>query len=125
VLNERKLAKLQAAHSDAIAEGIEPDTDAYFTYVNSFLDLDGAGAGRRSSSSSATGAAPLRVRVTNNPNKVGPGEVHMTPGEYKAATETLLWPHGPNKGQPLGVVEYLKRRGIMRKEGRYNQLESY
>jgi hypothetical protein len=47
VLNERKTAKLNAAHSDAIAEGIAPDTADYFSHVNSFLGLDGGVAGQR------------------------------------------------------------------------------
>ena len=121
VLNERKLAKLNAAHHDAIAHGIAPDTEEYFSRVNRYVGLEDGGAARRSSG----GDGKLTVRVTADPNKVGPNEVQMTSGEYKAATETLTWTHGPNKNQPIGVAEYLRRKGIMRKEGRYNQLESY
>lgn len=113
---------MNAAHSDAVAEGITPDSEEYFAHVNRFLGLEGGGAARRSSGS----GSPLSVLVTDDPNKpLAPGQVRMTRGEYKAATETLTWTHGPNKGQPLGVAEYLKRKGIMVQEGRYRQLESY
>jgi hypothetical protein len=74
VINERKNAKLSAAHSDAIAEGITPDTPDYFKHVNGFLGLDeGGGAGRQRRGSDNT---ILRVRVTDDPNKqLAPGEV--------------------------------------------------
>jgi hypothetical protein len=122
VMGGRKTAKLQAAHSDAIAEGITPDTEQYFRYVDQFLGIDEGGAGRRQRDS---GGAPLRVRVTADPNKqLAQGEVRMTPGEYKAATETLTWnydsPDGKYKrGDNLGVAEYLRRKGIMMKQGGY------
>jgi hypothetical protein len=123
VINERKGAKLNAAHSDALAEGFAPDTAAYFKHVNGFLGLDeGGGAGSRRRGS---GSETLRVIVTDNPNKpLGRGEVRMTRGEYKAATETLSWnydsPDGKHKrGSPLGVEEYLRRKGIMKQQGGY------
>jgi hypothetical protein len=121
VLGGRKTAKLQAAHSDAIAEGIAPDTADYFNHVNGFLGLDeGAGSRQRGG-----GGEIRRVIVTDNPNKpLGPGEVRMTRGEHRAATETLTWnydsPDGKHKrGSPLGVEEYLRRKGIMKQQGGY------
>jgi multidrug efflux pump subunit AcrA (membrane-fusion protein) len=123
VINERKNAKLSAAHSNAIAEGITPDTPQYFSHVNQFLGIDGGGAGRRRSSDS--GGEIRRVIVTDNPNKqLGPGEVRMTRGEHRAATETLTWnydsPDGKHKrGSPLGVEEYLRRKSLMKQQGGY------
>jgi hypothetical protein len=123
VLGGRKTAKLQAAHSDAIAEGIAPDTAAYFKHLNGFLGLEDGGAGRRRSSSDSE---TLRVIVTDNPNKqLGRGEVRMTKGEYRAATEgALVWNHDSpdgkhKKGSVLGVEEYLRRKGIMKQSGGY------
>jgi hypothetical protein len=119
VLNERKSAKLQAAHSDAIAEGIQPDTANYFSHVNRFLGIEGGGAGSRRSSRDSGGEI-RRVIVTDDPNKtLGRNEVRMSRGEYKAATETLVWNYGPKKGEPLGVVEYLKRKSAMKQQGGY------
>jgi hypothetical protein len=124
VLNGRKNAKLTAAHSDAIAEGVVPDTPEYFKHVNGFLGLDeGGGAGsRRRGSDSET----LRVIVTDNPNKqIGRGEVRMTKGEYTAATDgSLTWNYDSQdgkykKGSPLGVEEYLRRKGLMKQQGGY------
>jgi hypothetical protein len=116
----RKTAKLQAAHSDAIAEGIAPDTKEYFKHVDQFLGIDGGGAGsRRRGSDSET----LRVRVTDDPNRqLEPGEVRMSKGEYRAATDgSLTWnydsPDGKHKkGSALGVTEYLRRKGIMKQQ---------
>jgi hypothetical protein len=118
VLDGRKAAKLNAAHSDAIAEGIAPDTADYFSHVNRFIG-EGAGS-RRSSSDNAT----LRVRVTDDPNKqLAPGEVRMSRGEHKAATETLTWNYDSGnhkKGEPLGVEEYLRRKNLMKQQGGYH-----
>jgi hypothetical protein len=124
VLGGRKTAKLQAAHSDAIAEGIAPDTPQYFEHVNRFLGLDGGGAGRQRRSGDS-GCEILRVIVTDNPNKqIGPNEVRMTKGEHRAATETLVWNYdsadGKHKrGSPLGVEEYLRRKSLMKQQGGY------
>jgi hypothetical protein len=128
VLGGRKTAKLQAAHSDAIAEGIAPDTAAYFKHVDAFLGLDEDGGAGRRRSSNDSGGEPLRVRVTADPNKqLAQGEVRMTPGEYKAATETLTWNYDSGKhkrGDALGVEEYLRRKGIMSKQpGWFDKLD--
>jgi hypothetical protein len=127
VLGGRKTAKLQAAHSDAIAEGIAPDTPEYFSHVDGFLGIDGGGAGRRRSSSDSE---IRRVIVTDNPNKqIGPNEVRMSRGEYKAATETLVWNHNSadgkyKKGDALGVSEYLRRKGLMKQQpGWFDKLD--
>jgi hypothetical protein len=128
-LNERKTAKLQAAHSDALAEGVAPDTPEYFSHVNRFLGIDGGGAGRQRRGNDSGGEI-RRVIVTDNPNKpLGRGEVRMTRGEHKAATEVLQWnsdsPDGKyRKGDFLGVEEYLRRKGIMSKQsGWYDKLD--
>jgi hypothetical protein len=126
VLNERKAAKLSAAHSDAIAEGVVPDTAEYFAHVNKFIGE--GGESRRRGSDNAT----LRVRVgtPNSGERLGPNEVRLTPGEYSAATEgALVWNHDSpdgkfKKGDSLGVAEYLRRKDIMSKQpGWYDKLD--
>jgi hypothetical protein len=119
VIDGRKSAKLAAAHNDAIAEGVVPDTPEYFSHINTFVGIEGAGAARRQRSSDN---ATLRVRVTADPSKLAQGEIHMTPGEYKAATETLVWNYDSGehkKGEPLGVKEYLRRQNLMKQSGGY------
>jgi hypothetical protein len=122
VIDQRKNAKLQAAHSDAIAEGVTPDTPEYFSHINTFVGIEGAGAARRQRGGGSDSEI-RRVIVSDDPNKqIGRGEVRMTRGEHKAATETLTWNYdsGPHKkGDALGVVEYLRRKGIMMKQGGY------
>jgi hypothetical protein len=119
VLDGRKAAKLAAGHNDAIAEGIAPDTADYFSHINNFVGE--GGESRRRGSNSGGDSEIRRVIVTDDPNKqIGPNEVRMTRGEHKAATETLTWNYdsGPHKkGEALGVVEYLRRKGIMMKQG--------
>jgi hypothetical protein len=123
-----RTAKLQAAHSDAIAEGITPDTADYFSHVSQFLGLEGGGAGSRRRGG---GSETLRVRVgtPKSGERLGPNEIRMTPGEYRAATETLSWnydsPDGKyKKGDALGVSEYLRRKGLMKQQpGWFDKLD--
>jgi hypothetical protein len=96
VLNERKAAKLAAAHSDALAEGVAPDTAAYFEHINTFVGEGGESRRRRGGDSET-----LRVRVGTPKygERLGANEVRMTPGEYKAATETLVWNYDSPDGK--------------------------
>jgi hypothetical protein len=119
-LGGRKTAKLQAARNDAIGEGISPDTADYFSHVNRFLGIDGGGAGSRRRGNDSK---IRRVIVSDDPNRtLAPGEVRMSRGEHRAATETLTWNYDSGKhkkGEPLGVEEYLRRKAIMMKQGGY------
>jgi hypothetical protein len=116
----RRAAKLMAADNDAKSEGYVAGSADYFEHVETFLGLKDGGAGRRRSSNDS---GTLRVRVTSDPNKtLAPGEVRMSPGEFKAATETLVWNYDSGehkKGEPLGVKEYLRRQNLMKQQGGY------
>ena len=55
------------------------------------------------------------MKVLKRGEKPEPGTCHvkMTKREYELATDgSLTWETGPNRGQPLGVAEYLRRKGI-------------
>jgi hypothetical protein len=110
--DQRRSAKINAAHNDAIAEGHEPDTPAYFSYVENFLE-------RRS----RPGSSARSTRRSDDPEvsfirpgePLPPGHARLTQSEYEKATDgTLLWNHGPKKGQPIGAKEYVRRREAMR-----------
>jgi hypothetical protein len=98
----RRAAKIQGAHADAIAEGHTPGTREYFGHVDRFLGGKATGGKRQ-------------VHVVKA-GQVAHGDDQLTPGEYKAATETVCWGYeNPAKrGQPIGPEEYLRRRNEMR-----------
>jgi hypothetical protein len=122
----RKSQKLTAADADAQAEGHVPDTPAYFDYVERFLGLKDC-EGRSGSNGSAGASKPTPAF---NPTDVsthirnGGKEVVLTRGEKAAATDgTLVWSTGPNRGKPIGVAEFARRKVQMAREGRYNKLD--
>jgi hypothetical protein len=129
VLDGRKQSKLTAAHHDAVGDGLVPDTDAYEAHVEKFIGLRNEGTTRRSSGGNAN--VPVTVRKSRPGEALKPGEVRMTKGEYEAATETLCWghddPHGKfKKNEPIGVAEYLRRKGIMKNTpGWFDRPDSY
>jgi hypothetical protein len=103
----RRAAKIHASHADAIAEGYTPGSRSYFDHVDRYLG--GTAPGRGSNE------RQRQVRVVKGQAS---GEDQLTPGEYKAATETVLWGRegGAKCGTAVGVAEYLRRRNAMRKQ---------
>ena len=111
-------AKLTASHNDALAEGFKPDTPNYFNHVERFLGQhggDGDGPRRRRGDDGGGDGGEPAVKVLKRGEKPEPGTCHvkMTKREYELATDgSLTWETGPKRGQPLGVAEYLRRKGI-------------
>lgn len=141
VTDQRKNAKLNAAHHDAVAEGIAPDTPEYFTHVEQFVGIRKAenkevtegdnvqrpGAVQTRKPSGRT-AAPVNSRgsggaVADN------NEVHLSPGEARAAVDgTLIWnyddPSGQKKfkkGDVIGHQEMARRKKAMAASGLYDR----
>jgi len=124
VTDPRKNAKVTGAHNFAISEGLTPDTDEYFEYVERKIGMKSGGNGgsnrggssQRSSSNIDPHDAATHVRD-------GGKSVYLTENERKIATDgTLTFSHGPNRGKPLGLQEYSRRKAAMIAEGRYNKL---
>ena len=117
--NDRKRAKVTAAHNDALAEGLTPDSPEYLSHIERFVglrDLSPEPRRRRAVSEDGgdSGGEP-KVHVISRGQQPVPGTrvVKMTQREYDLATDgSLVWETGPKRGQPLGVAEYLRRRGI-------------
>jgi hypothetical protein len=110
----RGAQKVFAAHNNALAEGIEPDTDAYFDHVETFIGMKGGGRG-----------PPRTAGTTIYSPKAGSdgGPVRLTKGEALAATDgTHTWGYDDPNGKfkrdtPIGIQEFARRKRDMIKQG--------
>lgn len=136
VLDERKAAKATAAHHDALANDLEPDSPAYFDHVEKFIGLRNSGNSRRGRGDGGSsdgvegsgGAAPVTVLKRGEAPVPGTRLVKMRRSEYEAATQHLTWgyddPHGRfKKSDPIGVAEYLRRRQIQDSSPEWQRLD--
>lgn len=144
VTNQLKQHKLQAAHSLALAEGIEPDTPEYFESVETFLGMrkvekkadadaevtDGDNAQRPGAAKKPAQRAVAPVAGSRGSGgAVDRNEVRLSPGEAAAATDgTHTWnyddPSGQKKfkkGDPIGVQEFARRKLALTKQGAYDR----
>ena len=143
--NGPRARKLDAAHATALADGIQPDTDAYFDHVETYLGLREQ---QHAANGSANGAArqaapankPRRQSVPVAPVNGGGGSggagngagaitVSLSKTEAASATDgTLTWnyddPSGQKKfkkGDPIGVQEFARRKREMKAQGLYDK----
>ena len=113
----RRAARIAAADAHAVAEGHTRGTQQYIAHVDRYL-------GGARGSESGEGSNPRQVRVVKQGQASGDNE--LTKGEYRAATEDVLWGRegGSKCGSPIGVEEYLRRRNAMRGQpGWYDKLQ--
>jgi hypothetical protein len=105
VEDTRRSARINAAHNDAVAEGFAPDTPGYFSYVENFLE-------RRSRPARSSGESEVNLIRSSEPTP--PRHVRLTKGEYERSLDgSLVFNHGPKKGQPIGPKEYARRKIAM------------
>lgn len=137
ITDQRKQAKLTAAHYDAEGDGLVADTPAYFAHVEKFLGIGGEAVTK-----AATEAAQVEPARQRKAAPVAPGSavsnggggssgpvVTLTKGEALAAVDgTHTWsyndPSGKNrfkKGDVLGVQEFARRKLAMQKQGLYDR----
>lgn len=141
VTNQRKNAKLNAAHFDAIEAGHEADTDEYFEFVETQIGLRKAAQAEDSKPNGhvqtngttrqrkpAVTVAPVNAGGGIGSNGSGGGtSVTLTRGEAAAATDgTLVWNYAdPNgkfkKGDPIGHTEMARRKHALQKQGAYDR----
>jgi hypothetical protein len=127
--------KLNAAHSDALAEGIVYESPEYFAHVEKFLGpkvaakpANGSGNGAQRRTPSAP-VAPVGSDAGGSPLNGG-NAVRLTAGEARAAQDgTLQWNYDDpspqkrfKKGDPIGIQEMARRKQAMEKEGRYDPM---
>jgi hypothetical protein len=105
-----RVAKIQASHADAIAQGHVPGSAQYFSHIDRLL-------GAKSATRGSDNEGDKRVVRVVKQRQPAAGENELSPGELRAATEDVLWGRegGAKCGTPIGVEEYIKRRNAMRK----------
>ena len=135
ITDTRKNQKLTAAHHDAIADGLSPDTPEYFTHVEKFIGLRKEAEVTEGDSVQRPGARRASAPVAPVAGSRGSGsssdnnEVRLSQGEAKAATDgTHIWnyddPSGQKKfkkGDPIGVQEFARRKRAMTASGQYDR----
>lgn len=135
ITDPAKNNKLTAGHYDAMSRGHQPDTEAYFQHVEKFVGIDRNDQdpadnpktrevpGRRPASGAASPAS------SGGGVSGGAQEVRLNKGEVERATDgTLVWnyddPTGKGrfqKGDPIGVQEFARRKAQMKKDGLYDR----
>jgi hypothetical protein len=110
VTDPQKFARLNAAHYDAVGEGLEADSSEYYRHVEGYLNLH-KGEGRVG-------------RSSNN-------QVVLTKGEADAATSgAVVWNKAdaargrcrPDQvGEPVGLKEYAARKRTLMAQGYYDR----
>jgi hypothetical protein len=133
VLNPQKNARLQAAHYGAAAEGIEPDTGRYFSFIEKSLGLDGGRSSARRAPAEQSQSRPSNATVYEDGStvlKVKPGDpvppnsVRLSRREVEIATDgTLVFETGPNRGKPIGLAEYVRRRRLMESDPKWQRMD--
>jgi len=136
IVDPRKNAKLTSAHYSAVAEGLTPDTDDYFSHVETAIGLKQA-PGKTNGANGNGSGKPRRASVPVAPvtqsggsgTNGGGNEVRLSRGEAAAATDgTHVWnyddPSGQKKfkkGEPIGIQEMARRKLSMQKQGLYDK----
>lgn len=103
--DDRTIKKMFRAHEDAVDDGIQPDSDEYFQYIESRLGLSGGGEAPQPTRRSAPPAAP----VSRGSNGMGsrPNVVRLTSEQREMA-------------QMMGMTdqEYARNLLALQKEGK-------
>jgi hypothetical protein len=128
--DQRKNLKLNAAHMDAVAEGVTVDSPEYFEHVERFLGMKKPVEQQTSAGTTQRRPAAPVAPVTQSGGALNGGKrsVTLTRGEREAATDgTHVWNHddpkrGIKKGEPIGINEMARRKHTMTQQGRYNNI---
>lgn len=138
--NSRQAKKLSAAHADAIAEGYGEGSSKYFEHIESFVGLkkDSPNGQQQNGSGERTRRSSPPAAPVSEASGIGGGSggshVKLAPHEARAATDgTVVWnpgnkhpktgepiKHGdPLVGQPVGHVEFARRKRALDRSGAY------
>lgn len=113
---ERDVRKMFRAHEDAVDDGLEPDSDEYFQYIEQRLgmrrNLDETSTSTTAESPMSAAAAPKKA-VQPSPAPVSrgssrPNVMRLTAAEAETASALGMSPE-----------EYAKNKSLLQKEGRY------
>jgi hypothetical protein len=108
VRDQRKNAKLQAAHADALAEGHDPTSAGYLEHVERFVGLRGASEG--------DGVASPRARQQSQRTTTGRITLHLSREDHARLKETA-----ESLGLPFDT--YLKRYVAMKNDPTWQRLD--
>ena len=128
--DSRRAAKINAADSDAVAEGFARDTPEYFSHIEKFLGLTKEQKTNTNGKVRSKSAPVAPVNTTAGETTGGGSVVRLSKNEAAAATDgTLQWnyddPTGQKrfkKGDPIGIQEMARRKQAMTEEGRYDPM---
>jgi hypothetical protein len=140
VADQRKFSKLQAAHHDATAEGLVPDSADYFSHIESFLGMRGAtnGSGKAVSDSNnvqrQASSAPVAPVNGSGGTSSSSSSLRVTLSKVEAAAATdgtHVWgkhdlaagriKNAVDIGKPIGTREFARRKHEMIKDGHYDK----
>jgi hypothetical protein len=107
----RRVSKINAADADAVAEGYERGSKAYFDHVEGFLGMRGNNE-----------KSGQHLRAGERPKQGQPDITKLSAREREIA-ESILWETGPKKGTPIGLSEYIRRRRIMDNAPEWQRLD--
>ena len=106
--DDRTIKKMFRAHEDAVDDGIQPDSDEYFQYIENRLGMSGA----NESAAPARRSAPPAAPVSRGSNGMGsrPNVVRLTAEQREMA-------------QMMGMTdqEYARNLLALQKEGKINR----
>jgi hypothetical protein len=125
-----KNEKLTRAHWHALGEGHAVDSPEYFRSVEDRLGLRGGGSESAREKTSRLMPDGTTVRNLKPGEEVPEGTVHLTRGEYEAATQHITWGFNDPKGRfkkdtPIGLREYIRRRNIQKTSPEWQRLDGY
>lgn len=142
VSDGKKNAKLQAAHFDAVANDIQPDTDEYFAHVEERIGLREAPEPEPAQKPDNAPKPTARKGPPAAPPVSGGGrggggngatEVRLSKSEATAATDGITHVWGKHDlaagrikdpklvGQSIGIQEFARRKSEMQKQGLYDR----
>lgn len=136
VTDPTRNARLTAAHFNAVAEKLVPDTQEYFDHVEQFLGLKQKTETLRqpppppSANEQRAPVAPVNGHASSGGTQGGPAEVRLSQSEARSATDgTLVWnyddPSGQKrfkKGDPIGIQEFARRKLEQMRSGQHDRV---
>jgi hypothetical protein len=123
ITDPKKSARVQSAHFDAVAEGIEPDSDEYFSHVERKIGFRSGGSNRGGNVQRDISGGGNEVRLSKGEvERANDGSICWNVGNTDSRGNVIR--HGdPRVGKPIGNVEYARRRIEMEKQGYYSKVD--
>lgn len=117
--NERDIRKMFRAHEDAIDDGIAPDTDEYFEFIENRL---GMRSREEEKNNTENTDSPFSSAATQAPKKsVSPPPAPVSRGTSPRPNTMRLTKLEAETAAALGMTpeDYAKNKALLQEEGRY------